>query len=280
MWMSLSTACPIFIFQSPPIRALWTHLTPILHTEQVKKKGSQGIMVLLCSSCIGRCRGQFSCGKSIPIHIYNKRHAAGLFYNPMCHNFDPIFLGGSNPLKGICSWLLDLYSILSSLKRLFVPMQSSAKMGPDSWWWNQTPLSTYTIAAAPKRSDHSQFPTCLQQPCPLAGPIFRPFKNLQHHKKRMSSYGRQKPVLLFINTSRRTWPKPHVRAAEGFSLWCGPPFNNGQPAVKYEKVPLPFSAFIAFCKQRLQDRDVGGGVCFESERHGLTGSDAEQSIRF
>nr|CAN83983.1 hypothetical protein VITISV_001098 [Vitis vinifera] len=27
-----------------------------------------------------------------------------------------------------------------------------------------------------------------------------------------------------------------VRAPEGFSLWCGPPFNNGQPAVKLEKV--------------------------------------------
>ncbi|RVW34256.1 Eukaryotic translation initiation factor 2A [Vitis vinifera] len=26
-----------------------------------------------------------------------------------------------------------------------------------------------------------------------------------------------------------------VRAPEGFSLWCGPPFNNGQPAVKLEK---------------------------------------------
>ncbi|RVW54752.1 hypothetical protein CK203_071909 [Vitis vinifera] len=45
----------------------------------------------------------------------------------------------------------------------------------------------------------------------------------------------------------------------------------------HERVPLPFSAFIGFCKRRLQDKDVGGGVCFESERHGLAGSDAEQS---
>ncbi|WJZ90079.1 hypothetical protein VitviT2T_009253 [Vitis vinifera] len=45
----------------------------------------------------------------------------------------------------------------------------------------------------------------------------------------------------------------------------------------HERVPLPFSDFIGFCKQRLQDKDVGGRVCFESERHGLAGSDAEQS---
>ncbi|XP_034692267.1 uncharacterized protein LOC117919243 [Vitis riparia] len=45
----------------------------------------------------------------------------------------------------------------------------------------------------------------------------------------------------------------------------------------HERVPLPFSAFIGFCKQRLQDKDVGGRVCFESERHGLAGSEAEQS---
>lgn len=37
----------------------------------------------------------------------------------------------------------------------------------------------------------------------------------------------------------------------------------------HERVSLPFSTFIGYCKDILQDRDEGHGVCFVSEKHGL-----------
>ena len=107
-------------------------------------------MVLLHSSCIGGCVGQFSCGKSIPLHFCNKRHAAGLFYNPVCHNFLPGFswrqstdlkklIGAAICIcwsccchlfkysckwqsmreqpseRGFCLWLLGLFSMLPAM---------------------------------------------------------------------------------------------------------------------------------------------------------------------
>lgn len=78
-----------------------------------------------------------------------------------------------------------MVSLLSRLKRLLVPMQSSVKMGLDLWWWNLTPQSVYMIAAAPRRSNQLRCLTWLQPPCLLGGLIFRPFKNPQHHRKRM-----------------------------------------------------------------------------------------------
>ncbi|XP_057964131.1 lysine-specific demethylase JMJ31 isoform X2 [Malania oleifera] len=40
----------------------------------------------------------------------------------------------------------------------------------------------------------------------------------------------------------------------------------------HERVQFPFSAFIDFCKQHLRNTDDGHGVCFESERPMLAGS--------
>ena len=50
---------------------LWNHYDSL-------KESFQGKMVLLHSSCIGGCGDQFSCGKSIPLHFCNQRHAAGI----------------------------------------------------------------------------------------------------------------------------------------------------------------------------------------------------------
>ncbi|XP_034228744.1 lysine-specific demethylase JMJ30 isoform X4 [Prunus dulcis] len=37
----------------------------------------------------------------------------------------------------------------------------------------------------------------------------------------------------------------------------------------HERVPLPFSAFIGLCKQRMRHSEDGSGACFESEQRGL-----------
>nr|XP_023887267.1 jmjC domain-containing protein D-like [Quercus suber] len=44
----------------------------------------------------------------------------------------------------------------------------------------------------------------------------------------------------------------------------------------HERVPLPFSTFIGYCKQRMQNRDFGCANS-ELESHGLVGRDAEHA---
>ena len=43
------------------------------------------------------------------------------------------------------------------------------------------------------------------------------------------------------------------------------------------QVLFPFSTFIGYCKQRIQNTDCGHGVCSELEGNGLTGPDAEDA---
>ncbi|KAA8543288.1 hypothetical protein F0562_021217 [Nyssa sinensis] len=44
----------------------------------------------------------------------------------------------------------------------------------------------------------------------------------------------------------------------------------------HERVPLPFSTFIDHCKENLKNIDRDRGICFESEKRVLEGSDTEQ----
>ncbi|KAJ7972738.1 2-oxoglutarate (2OG) and Fe(II)-dependent oxygenase superfamily protein [Quillaja saponaria] len=44
---------------------------------------------------------------------------------------------------------------------------------------------------------------------------------------------------------------------------------------RHERVPLPFSTFVEFCKQHVQNKEGRPGACFESESHGQPGSDSE-----
>ncbi|XP_059437812.1 lysine-specific demethylase JMJ31 isoform X1 [Corylus avellana] len=43
----------------------------------------------------------------------------------------------------------------------------------------------------------------------------------------------------------------------------------------HERIPLPFSTFIGYCKQQNQNKDYGRDVHSELEEHGLTGPNAE-----
>ncbi|XP_010279252.1 PREDICTED: uncharacterized protein LOC104613224 isoform X2 [Nelumbo nucifera] len=45
----------------------------------------------------------------------------------------------------------------------------------------------------------------------------------------------------------------------------------------HERVPLPFSTFIASCKMHQQDADDAAGVCVQSDGNGYTGSYVEQT---
>lgn len=40
---------------------------------------------------------------------------------------------------------------------------------------------------------------------------------------------------------------------------------------------MPFSTFIGYCKELYQNRDNDRDVCFKLEKHGVLGSEAEQS---
>ncbi|KAM4087441.1 hypothetical protein ACJW30_10G177700 [Castanea mollissima] len=58
---------------------------------------------------------------------------------------------------------------------------------------------------------------------------------------------------------------------KAFSKWN--PSNGG---LDYLQVPLPFSTFIGYCKQRMQNRDFGCANS-ELESHGLIGREAEHA---
>ncbi|XP_050264712.1 lysine-specific demethylase JMJ31 isoform X2 [Quercus robur] len=62
-----------------------------------------------------------------------------------------------------------------------------------------------------------------------------------------------------------------VKDWKAFSKWN--PSNGG---LDYLQVPLPFSTFIGYCKQRMQNRDFGCANS-ELESHGLIGSDVEHA---
>ncbi|XP_004290635.1 PREDICTED: uncharacterized protein LOC101308336 isoform X2 [Fragaria vesca subsp. vesca] len=47
----------------------------------------------------------------------------------------------------------------------------------------------------------------------------------------------------------------------------------------HERVPLPFSAFIRLCKQRMHHAEDGSGACVESERTGLLGPESEHDCK-
>ena len=102
---------------------------------------------------------------------------------------------------------LSMVNLVSSLKKLIAWMQNSVMMDLDSWWWNPTLWLVYMIAKVLKRLGLLKYPTLLLLSCPPVELICKHFKNLQHRKRRMWHYGKQRPAILFINTPKRTWQK-------------------------------------------------------------------------